>query len=120
AGLHCTRPRSTPPAWAQNKQPRSPRSTTTPATPAAPPLSLVCATREHVRLPGHTAPCFLCAGCASTGQPRRPNPLYQTRQSTSPPRLARRDSWSVIRPLEVERIVRPIPPRTGLTFRLPA
>src|SRR5206468_1862457 len=60
AGLHCARPPSTPSASARNESILSARCASTTGSPAAPPLFPVCATREHVRRPGHHMPALEC------------------------------------------------------------
>ena len=70
AGLHCARHHplqleaqrvpGTPSAYARNESILSARCASTTGSPAAPPLFPVCATREHVRLPGHHMPVLVC------------------------------------------------------------
>jgi len=77
AGLHCARPPSTPSASARNESILSARCASTTGSPAAPPLFPVCATREHVRRPGHHTPALVCGVREQAEHPSHPVPLFQ-------------------------------------------
>src|SRR5436309_8133543 len=72
AGLHCARPPSTPSASARNESILSARCASTTGSPAAPSLFPVCATREHVRRPGHHTPALVCGVREQAEHPSHP------------------------------------------------